>query len=100
MIRSLFQNENTKKVRYDLMTLAAKEIGLECLNKKQLDDLEADQTTDCFFRRGFKKQNGNLKCTLYTYKAQTMCKTRFSSQGLILDSFKQKKNEEKNLMEL
>ena len=30
------------------MTLAAKEVGLECLNKKQLDDLEADQTTDCF----------------------------------------------------
>ena len=35
--------------------------------------------------------------SIYTqYKAQTMCKTRFGSQGVILDGFL-KKFEEKNL---
>ena len=35
----------------------------------------------------------------FTYKAETMCTTRFGSQGLILDDFfKQKKIEEKKTL--
>ena len=35
----------------------------------------------------FSPVQGHLKYYTHIYKAQTMCKTRFGSQGVILDGF-------------